>query len=287
MTSKEINELTKILDLTKIPKDIRISTITITCRLDTIFNTINIERYLDLDDDIVTVKSLRVNRTILVTKKRRKTKTRKTKKNAFYNQVSVGIKKQDNIVKKGIINIKLFINGAIQITGCKSIIDFKNSLTILFNKLKTVKGVYDSKTDTIIDKYFVNDLNLLELKHINKIKIAMINSNFNIGFSIDRENLYGLLLSNNITCSYDPVIHACVNIKYNYDDKKKISIFVFEKGTIIITGVNNCEQIIAAHKFINTYLNKNYNSISKRTIEMEDNNIDKIIEKFNKGFLIK
>lgn len=45
-------------------------------------------------------------------------------------------------------------------------------------------------------------------------KIAMINSNFNIKFDIDRFKLNKLLKINKYNSNYDPNIHACVDIKY-------------------------------------------------------------------------
>ncbi len=281
MINKDFKILQKHLDVDKLPKGIKISTITITCRIDAMFNNLNIEKYLDLDEDVVTIKSMRVNRSSLVSKKRRKTKTQKTKKAAFYNQVSIAVQTKEldasgkNYRK---INVKLFINGAIQITGCKSIDDFKGVLTTVFNKLKNVKAVYDKDEGKIIEKLFVSDPSYLDLVNVKQIKIAMINSSFDIGYSVDRENLYGILANDKITCSFDPVMHAGVKIKYFYDGDKKISIFVFEKGTIIITGAKSCKHIAKAHKFIDGYLKKNYNSVSKTALDSAEGGIDDIIK---------
>ena len=93
----------------------------------------------------------------------------------------------------------------------------------------------------------------------------MINSNFNIGFNIDREKLFEKLILNNYECTYDPIIHACVNLKYTIKSKK-ISIFIFESGSIIITGANNCNQILCAYNFINKYLLTNYDKIIMKNI---------------------
>lgn len=283
MISKDLYNLYSILDLSQLPKSIKISTITLTCQINTTFDNKNIENFLDLDSDIVTIKSLDVNKSLLITKKRRKTKTKKSKKNAFYNQVSIGIKKECDINKKGIINIKLFINGSMQITGCKCIDDFLNTLSVLFTKLRVTKAIFDETKNIMVDKPFVGNIDELQINNIKNIKIAMINSNFNVGFSINREKLFCLLIDKNISCSYDPIIHACVNIKYNYDCKKKISIFVFEKGTVIITGVNNCDQILEAHKFINNYLHSNYSNIMKRSVDDNYDDILRIVKKRRLG----
>ena len=85
-----------------------------------------------------------------------------------------------------------------------------------------------------------------KLKGVNRLK--------NIGFLINRENLFDLLTKANIRCTYEPCIHACVNIKYNYKNKETISIFVFESGSIIITGAKTKNHIIEAYKFITKIL---------------------------------
>lgn len=112
----------------------------------------------------------------------------------------------------------------------------------------------------------------VNVSDIYNFKIRMINSNFHIGFLINRENLYELLSKGGIRCSFEPCIHACVNIKYNYKNKDTISIFVFESGSIVITGAKSKNHIVDAYKFITKVLYENYDNIVK-------NDIDKFLEK--------
>ncbi len=124
---------------------------------------------------------------------------------------------------------------------------------------------YDKKKDlTIFDIY--------------KVKVGLVNTNFNINFSIDRDKLFKKLKEDmsqkkfpsifTIDPKYDPNRHACVNIQlFVLDPKlnitvKSVSIFVFEKGSIIITGAKNLKQFMTAYNFINTYLLSNYFNIS-------------------------
>ena len=73
----------------------------------------------------------------------------------------------------------------------------------------------------------------------------MINTNFNIGFQINREKLHQMLLINGHDSSFNPIIHACVNVKYSIPNiSKTVSIFVFESGSITIAGSNSCFQIL-------------------------------------------
>ena len=57
-------------------------------------------------------------------------------------------------------------------------------------------------------------------------------------------------------CTYDPIRHACVNIKLSHPTKT-ITIFVFESGSIIILG-KTCRQVRDAYNFINVFLLSNY-----------------------------
>ena len=64
-------------------------------------------------------------------------------------------------------------------------------------------------------------------------EIRMINTNFDVGFQINREKLYHLLMGNDeLDVFYDPIIHACVNIKYTIKNIINDTIFcIAEKLT--------------------------------------------------------
>ena len=112
--------ITEILKLNKIPSDITISTMTLICRTETIFNVSNIGHYLDLSyDKIFSVKygSLPETNRTLNCKKKRRTVNNKKKKRNFYNQASIEAKS----AKGKMVNIKLFSNLSIQITEYKTI----------------------------------------------------------------------------------------------------------------------------------------------------------------------
>jgi TATA-box binding protein (TBP) (component of TFIID and TFIIIB) len=223
------------------------------------FNVINISKYIDLDrETIVAVKcgpDIDSYRALEECKK--KQIKRRTKRKSFYNQVTLVI----NSINKN-INVKLFLNGAIQITGCHSPKQAEYALIKLFDKLKVIKGIFN-KNGSITPKQFVSEIDKLDIKNVYDFKTVMINSNFNIGFRIDRDKLYDILLKDKYECSYDPIIHACVDIRYKYDNDKKISIFVFESGAIIITGSNHFQHILDTYKHINVYLLSHYNNIVK------------------------
>ncbi len=275
----------KILDaliIKKLPDDVFISTMTVCCELDIEFNVDNIARYIDLKADGIKDISYgrdgdpATNRSLVPKKKKKKkvkSKAKKKQKREFHNQISLNVMIQSKKDKP--INIKLFTNGSIQMTGCKSVDNVIDVLSKIFIELQTVKAIINKETMTIEDKPFINDASKLELEFVNNITIGMINSNFVYPNKIDRLKLFNLLNSEQKECRYDPSNHAPVNIKYNCKDKS-ISIFVFEKGSILITGAKNCEHILEGYEFINKYLLTNHKKIVKSSINMT--NIDSLLE---------
>lgn len=264
------------LDMYSLPNDVTISTMTICCKTQTIFNCYNIARYIDLSlDNVLSVTYGEANNTetnrSLMEKKRNFTK-RKKKKNIFYNQISMYVYVKGKSKKP--VNVKLFSNGAIQMTGCQKINNATEALHKIFYELKKEKAIIEN--NEIIEKLFVSDITMLNINKIDKLSIAMINSGFKMPFKIDRGKLYKLLHKTGYDCLYDPVKHACVNIKYEHPTKT-ISIFVFEKGSIIITGAKNCEQIKSAYDFINKYLLSNHAKIKKND-NLTNQNIIKYLD---------
>jgi TATA-box binding protein (TBP) (component of TFIID and TFIIIB) len=89
--------------------------------------------------------------------------------------------------------------------------------------------------------------------------------------TINREKLYNILLEKKIRCRYEPCIHACVTIKYIPKEdnvvEKVISIFVFEKGSIIITGAKKKSHIISSYNYVNNIIKENRNDIEKQDLD--------------------
>ena len=279
------------LEAYNLPYDLTISTATITCKLNNvIFNVANIAYYFNDFDDIVIGKRYGnriINNLVNVKKlKKEKKKKRKEKKN-FFNQVPLIFRTAtlmgEDLDKLNLkeslknINVKLFINGSIQMTGCKHLDNVKKCMEILFNKLKIVKAIWtpDFKFEKKTFVQFTNDSNnidicenkLLNINNIKNFEIRMINTNFNIGFQINREKLHQLLLDNGYDTSFNPIIHACVNVKYTIPNTNKtVSIFVFESGSITIAGSDSCFQILQTYNFINKFILSNYGKLLSKNI---------------------
>ena len=196
------------LELLNLPYDLIISTATVTCSLDITFNVENIGLYFNDYDDIIIGKRYgnRIINNLVNIKKLKTGKKKKTKeKKNFFNQVSLifrsatlmGLYPEQLSPKESskTVNIKLFINGSIQMTGCKHLDNIKKSLEILFNKLKVPKGIL-TKDMKIKKINFIDSNNNLNINKVNKFTIQMINTNFNVRFQINRLKLHQLLLDN-------------------------------------------------------------------------------------------
>lgn len=136
-TSDFSKKLNTEFNLDNLPDDLRISTMTITCNLNTLISIENIGKYIDLNfGSIVCIKYGNNKIRTLIKLKKVNKKSKKKKKN-FYNQASIVV----DVKNKKRVNIKVFKNGAIQMTGCKNIENFIDAMTVLCNEL-TKKKLY-------------------------------------------------------------------------------------------------------------------------------------------------
>ena len=270
-------------EIKDLPDGVSISTMCAKCKLGTTLNLENIQKYLPLcSDDILTVKLNKDSfRSIIpVKEKKRRTKKKETKKSCpFYNQVTVVMRiyegDYEDINDEKKINLKLFKNGSIQISGLKTLEYTNRALNKLVYRLGQVKAkLIDEKIEEIS---FVSNNNELT---INDFSIYMINSNYKVNMKIDRSKLFTLLLKKKIKATYEKCIRACVIVKFTpkreNDEEKEVSIFIFEKGNIIITGARNLYHIIDSYKYINNILLSHVDEIIKKDDDQENELILKI-----------
>lgn len=278
-------------EIKDLPDGVSISTMCASCKLNTRLNIPNIEKYLQLNsDDVLTVKMNKERTRTLINIKNKpkrmkkvetKTKQKDTSKNHFYNQITVVVRvnhgqvKDLNEVPK--INMKLFKNGSVQMSGCKSIKNINFALNKLISRLKEVKAkIEDGK---IIEKTFIEEPKSITVKDF---KIDMINSNYQVAMQIDRDKLFNLLLKKKIKSSYEPCIRACVIIKYvpgkENPEQKEVSVFVFQKGNIIITGARSKSHIDSAYNYMNDILLTHKDEIIKKDEKEEEELILDIYE---------
>jgi TATA-box binding protein (TBP) (component of TFIID and TFIIIB) len=125
---------------------VKISTITMSCKLpDCELNLVNIGKYLEIDDEIIGIKykyaQLNVTKGKYSTTIYKKAKIKdedKINKNLFYNQITLIINNNGNHV-----NVKLFSNGSLHLTGCKTTDESIKIVEILYRKLDNLRGKKD------------------------------------------------------------------------------------------------------------------------------------------------
>jgi len=249
-------------EISGLPKGVSISTMCAKCKLGTKIDLDNIYDHLMLnDDDILTVKVNKdKQRTIIPVKiKKRRTTKKKTngKSNPFYNQITIVVRvyegDKDVIIVNGEkckekirkINVKLFKNGSIQISGVKKLKYTNRALNKLVYRLSEINN----------DIKFIEDYDKLA---IYDFSIYMINSNYKINFHVNRKKIFDILKMKKIKSSYEKCIRACVIVKYcpiiKNKEEKEVSLFIFEKGNIIITGARNLEHIIESYNYLNNII---------------------------------
>ena len=124
-------------------ESVKISTITLSTHLPNCqLNLTNIGKYLDIDDEIIGLKYNYADISIMkgkysttIYKKAKVKNLEKINKKLFYNQVTI-ILKYDNRC----VNVKLFGNGSLHLTGCKSIEDGEFVTKSIYTKLKTLSN---------------------------------------------------------------------------------------------------------------------------------------------------
>jgi len=221
---------------------------------------------------------------------------RTKKKNVFYNCFSLVIRigvtcgdgrriVQDNSSTPAReIHVKIFNTGKMEIPGILNEEIFTQSREMI---LKVLRPLLGEDCDYIDGAAGANTPNFVPSSSVN----VLINSNFNVGFFINREKLHHILRSEkyNLNSSYDPCTYPGVKCKfyYNHDlgldpatqtgvivdknakmktiisEKKyiEISIMIFRTGSGLIVG--NCSEQVLNYifEFIARILHNEYYNI--------------------------
>lgn len=195
----------------------------------------------------------------------------------FFNQSTIVVRKATNPEQTQFkeVNVKLFGNGGIQMTGIPAEEFAKETLVWLLNILSTVKAsVFATKPE------------------LQKFKVQLINSDYQVAHAINRTALHTILSRQyGLFSTFESTIYQGVNTKYYYNDQhpdksrpgiclcskrcrgqgtgsgpgecKRITMSVFQTGKIIITGGRYLFQLEEAYHFLNKVLQTHAHAILK------------------------
>lgn len=200
------------------------------------------------------------------------------KKRAFFNcfvvilRINGGIAPpderapEDDILYKE-MHVKVFNTGKLEIPGIQEDRTLVQVLQLLVTVLRPFLG---------------EDLDYLR----NRCETALINSNFNCGYYIDRDKLFNLLKYNyRMNCNYDSCSYPGIQSKFYYIPGKshaeqngqqpvsmdmpyyEVSFMIFRTGSILIVGKCNEDILNVIYRYICLILEKEYSVIQMGLID--------------------
>lgn len=194
---------------------------------------------------------------------------RKMTSKSFFNQSTIIVRKKipNNSFKQ--VNIKLFANGGIQMTGVMS---EEFALETIEWLLRLIKTLPESPFTTN--------------PQIERLSTQLINTDYTINKFINQEVLHQILITEyNLFSMLEKTIYQGINTKFFYNSNnengvccctnfckgqgngegdgqcKRITISIFRTGRIIVTGARQIEQIYVAYNFLNRIFDKHHDEI--------------------------
>jgi len=247
----------------------RVSTITTTAQLGTLlalesmYHQIPVLDYWDLTDGVLKVEYKDTAGTFHTKGTTFKDIMLKgTPKKSFFNQLTMVVRREVAPFQWKEVNVKLFRNGGVQLTGVRSQEMASDVIRWLLTHVQSVcKDIFATSP------------------RIHKEQVQLVNTDFSIGAKIHREALFRLLTKKyKLRATYESAFYQGVNTKYFYNKQrpadvlpglcgcpalckgggdgetlgecKKITISPFQTGQVIITGARTMEQIMEAYDYI-------------------------------------
>jgi hypothetical protein len=207
------------------------------------------------------------------------------KKSAFYNCFVLIVRmKIADLFKE--FHVKVFNTGKLEIPGVQN----ETTFQLLLNEVIQ-----------ILQPFIADKLSYKE----NSEETVLINSNFNCGFYINREELYDILkMKYNIQSIYDPCSYPGIQCKFYYNPDvgiqcgsqiseenkslykniNEVSFMIFRTGSVLIVGKCDENVLMIIYEFLKVVLNNEYKNISQKNVEhmasnLKDNKKTKIRKK--------
>lgn len=195
----------------------------------------------------------------LLTKRRVSDKT-------FFNQSTLVLRKrrEDNVAEFKEVNVKLFANGGFQMTGVTHEEFSRNVILWMIEQFAALLTTVSP-----------------EPMRLAKFNVQLLNSDYKMNALAKRAELHKILCGHyRLSSTLETTIYQGVNTKYYYNKKsigpkgicscpkfcsgqgdgeeigacKRITIAVFQTGSIIITGARTRDQLDEAYDFMNAVM---------------------------------
>jgi hypothetical protein len=211
-------------------------------------------------------------------------------------KVSIGISKKD-IMSYRCKKKSAFYNCFVLILRMKINDIYKEFHVKVFNTGKLeIPGVQNEETFQLLLQQVINTLQPFVKEQLgykeNSEETVLINSNFNCGFFINREELYDILkLKYNIQSIYDPCSYPGIQCKFYYNpdvgiqcgsqiseenkliytNVKEVSFMIFRTGSVLIVGKCDENVLMLIYEFLKNILHNEYKNISQKNVENTSN----------------
>ena len=198
---------------------------------------------------------------------------RKISDKTFFNQSTIVVRRKIMEEKEDTwkeVNIKLFANGGIQMTGVTSEDFAHNAIYWLHNLIKTMP---ESPFDQPVN--------------IHRFSVQLINTDYSLNKFINQDALHKILINEyNLFSMLEKTIYQGVNTKFFYNTNnhfsgicecekickgqgtgngdgqcKRITMSIFRTGKIIITGARKIDQIETAYQFLNRIFDRHHSTV--------------------------
>ena len=155
----------------------------------------------------------------LTTERRTPSRFAKPRRADFNNQTTV---------RYGTKSIKMFRNGSVHVTGCKTMEEFVQAVT----------AVCDAMTQAGIEPDGVR---------VTDFHAHMINVTFNTNQTLGLRGLRDHCIGRGWAATYDADVYPGLNMKIPVSGGPVVTALVFRSGNVILTGAKTAEHVREAH----------------------------------------
>lgn len=311
--SRKIQEFQKNMQTLQ-PTKLRISTMTICCQVGGLINTTFLynsfvipHNILNTNDKLKKKYKPELSELFIGCKAEDyapKGYFEKEKKKNFFNSASLNLLIYDNKC----INIKVFKNGQLQMTGVPSEQYGRRAAECVIQLFRSIPN--KCTPDGVVQK-IVDDKSQLGVVNF---KTCMINSDYYCGTPVRRDNLHYILEHKyDLSANFEPENYQGAKLEYFWNtstvgsphegkcmcektgakkcigkgggfgigDCKKITISTFQSGKVIVTGGRSLQQLEDAYRFINVIFRDNFAFIKKSQINSVKSSDNIFIKKHN------